>query len=437
MKEAKQILNQYLNINETVVVAVSGGPDSMALLHLLIDFRKNTNINIICAHVNHKVRKESDEEAIFVEEYCKENNVIFEKHCITNYNHDNFHNDARKKRYQFFEELINKHHASYLFTAHHGDDLVESILMRIVRGSTLKGYSGISIIQNRGNYSILRPLLYETKDSIMLYISENKLNYVTDSSNFKDVYTRNRYRKGILPILKNENENVHKKFIKFSNNILEVEEYIDEKVDISFNKLFQNNILDLDLFFEEDKFIRKRIIMKILENLYQENLYMVNDSHIDNINKLTLGENGKKISLPLNILFLKNNNKIYISEKNNSESYKIRLEQITTLPNEKVIEQIDSSDINNNYICRLSSSDIEFPLFVRTRKEGDKMHVKNMIGRKKINDIFTDSKIPEMERDAWPILVDNKDEILWVPGLKKSKYDIEKNINCDIILKYR
>ena len=71
------------------------------------------------------------------------------------------------------------------------------------------------------------------------------------------------------------------------------------------------------------------------------------------------------------------------------------------------------------------------------RKEGDKMHVKNMIGRKKINDIFTDSKIPEMERDAWPILVDNKDEILWVPGLKKSKYDIEKNINCDIILKYR
>lgn len=437
MKEAKQFLKQYLNFNETVVVAVSGGPDSMALLHLLIEYRKIKKINIICAHVNHKIRKESDDEAIFVEEYCKKNNVIFEKYCITKYNHDNFHNDARKKRYKFFEDLIYKYQASYLFTAHHGDDLIESILMRIVRGSSLRGYSGISSVQNRDTYSILRPLLYETKDSIMLYISKNKLNYVTDNSNFKDIYTRNRYRKGILPILKCENENVHKKFKKFSDNILEIEEYIEKKVINSFEKVFENNILNLELYFEEDKFIRKRIVMKILENLYKENLYMINDSHVDNINKLILGSNGKKINLPFNKIFFKNDNKIYIEEENNNKSYKIKLETITNLPNGKIIEKIDNTEINNNYICRLSSNDIEFPLFLRTRKGGDKMYVKNMSGRKKINDIFTDYKIPETKRDSWPILVDNKDEILWVPGLKKSKYDIEKNINCDIILKYR
>lgn len=437
MKEARQMLNQYLNEDDAVVVAVSGGPDSMALLHLLIEFRKTKNIEIICAHVNHKVRKESDSEEIFVQEYCHKNHVIFEKMCIEHYNHDNFHNDARKKRYDFFEKIIVEYQAKYLFTAHHGDDLIESILMRIVRGSSLKGYSGISKVQDRGFYSILRPLLNETKESLMLYNLENQIEYVTDNSNFKDIYTRNRYRKNILPYLKEENKNVHKKFLKFSNNILEAEEYIEEKVNKSFNKMFENNILDLELYLEEDKYIRKRIIMRILENLYQENLYTINDSHITNINKLILGSNGKKINLPLNKIFSKNNNKIYIYEKSNNKPYKLKLEQITTLPNGKIIEQIDSIDLNNNYICRLSSTDIEFPLFIRTRKEGDKMSVKNMNGRKKINDIFTDLKIPLEERDKWPILVDKNDEILWLPGLKKSKYDIEKSINCDIILKYR
>lgn len=437
MKEARQMLNQYLNEDDAVVVAVSGGPDSMALLHLLIEFRKTKNIEIICAHVNHKVRKESDSEEIFVQEYCHKNHVIFEKMCIEHYNHDNFHNDARKKRYDFFEKIIVEYQAKYLFTAHHGDDLIESILMRIVRGSSLKGYSGISKVQDRGFYSILRPLLNETKESLMLYNLENQIEYVTDNSNFKDIYTRNRYRKNILPYLKEENKNVHKKFLKFSNNILEAEEYIEEKVNKSFNKMFENNILDLELYLEEDKYIRKRIIMRILENLYQENLYTINDSHITNINKLILGSNGKKINLPLNKIFSKNDNKIYIYEKSNNKPYKLKLEQITTLPNGKIIEQIDSIDLNNNYICRLSSTDIEFPLFIRTRKEGDKMYVKNMNGRKKINDIFTDLKIPLEERDKWPILVDKNDEILWLPGLKKSKYDIEKSINCDIILKYR
>lgn len=437
MKEARQMLNQYLNEDDAVVVAISGGPDSMALLHLLIEFRKTKNIEIICAHVNHKVRKESDSEEIFVQEYCRKNHVIFERMCIEHYNHDNFHNDARKKRYDFFEKIIVEYQAKYLFTAHHGDDLIESILMRIVRGSSLKGYSGISKVQDRGFYSILRPLLNETKESLMLYNLENQIEYVTDNSNFKDIYTRNRYRKNILPYLKEENKNVHKKFLKFSNNILEAEEYIEEKVNKSFNKMFENNILDLELYLEEDKYIRKRIIMRILENLYQENLYTINDSHITNINKLILGSNGKKINLPLNKIFSKNDNKIYIYEKSNNKPYKLKLEQITTLPNGKIIEQIDSIDLNNNYICRLSSTDIEFPLFIRTRKEGDKMYVKNMNGRKKINDIFTDLKIPLEERDKWPILVDKNDEILWLPGLKKSKYDIEKSINCDIILKYR
>jgi len=428
-----------LNIKNSIplVIGCSAGPDSIALLHYI---KNNTKNPIIVAHINHNLRKESIEEEIFLKEYCQKNNIYFESCSININTNKNIENQAREKRYEFYEKILTKHNTPYLFLAHHGDDLIETILMKIERGSNIEGYAGIKEISypnDYHNYYIIRPFLTQTKEDLIKYNTKNNLKYYIDKSNYDNKYKRNRYRKNILPILKIENENVHKKFIKFSNNILEVEEYIEDKLNISFNKMFKNNILDLELFFLEDKYIRKRIIMKILENLYKENLYKVNDSHINNINKLILGSNGKKINLPLNILFYKNDNKLYISEKTNNEGYKLRLEDITNLPNGKVIEKIDNINLNNNFICRLSSNDIEFPLFIRTRKGGDKIYVKNMIGRKKVNDIFTENKISEIERNNWPILVDNRDEILWIPGLKKSKYDIEKNINCDIILKYR
>ena len=142
---------------DTIVVGVSGGPDSMALLHVLRDIRKQTQIRIVCAHVNHKQRKESDEEEEYVRNYCKDYDIIFESIQIKNWGDDNFENEARSVRYRFFEELIENYGATYLMTAHHADDLMETILMRIVRGSTLKGYSGFNKIVDKGYYKIVRP----------------------------------------------------------------------------------------------------------------------------------------------------------------------------------------------------------------------------------------------------------------------------------------
>ena len=187
-----------LNIkkNETLIVAVSYGPDSMALLHHLNKFYSKNKI--ICAHVHHNHRKESDCEAKMLEEYCKNNNIIFEMMKIKNYKNDKFTEvEAREKRYKYFEELLKKYNSKYLFTAHHGDDLIETVLMKIVRGSTLKGYSGINLVSQRDNYFIVRPLLYMTKDQILSYCSENNINYAVDKSNNDIVYTRNRYRKNI------------------------------------------------------------------------------------------------------------------------------------------------------------------------------------------------------------------------------------------------
>ena len=125
-----------------------------------------------------------------------------------------------------------------------------------------------------------------------------------------------------------------------------------------------------------------------------------------------------------------------IEENQDNFAYEIEIIDYINLPNGKNIEVVKESKNNNNNICRLDKNDIKFPLRVRTRKNGDKMNIKGMVGKKKVNDIFINEKIEMSKRDTWPIVVDSNDTIVWLPGLKKSKFDKQKNEKCDIILKY-
>ena len=209
MDKVYQDLLERLNIKygDCIIVGVSGGPDSMALLHILIRLKKALDLQIIVAHVNHNTgRKGQFEEQKFVEEYAKKNSLVFETMTIKEYGDDNFHNEARSIRYNYFNSLVKKYHAKYVFTAHHADDLIETILMSIVRGSTLKGYSGFSKTVKMSNYYIIRPLIQVTKDEIYNYLNKNKIKYMQDSSNTKDVYTRNRFRKYIVPEFNKEDK---------------------------------------------------------------------------------------------------------------------------------------------------------------------------------------------------------------------------------------
>ncbi len=440
MKEAyNYILNNIeFKDKENIIVAVSGGPDSMALLHLLTEIKKIKNINVVCAHVHHNVRSESDSELIFVKKFCEDNDVIFEYMKIEKYGDDNFHNEARVKRYDYFNKIIKKYNSRYLFTAHHGDDLTETILMRIVRGSTLRGYSGFSIQTKNKNYTIVRPLINLTKKEIEQYDKENKIEYVTDKSNFKDVYTRNRFRKYIVPEIKKEDPNVHKKFYKFSQILQEYNDYIDKIVMNKINKIYVQETLYIDLLLQEEKLIQKKIIYYILEHIYQDDLLLINNHHVELIFSLIdTAKANATIYLPHGIKVIKAYNTIVFKKINEKiNDYDIELDKFINLPNGKNIEVIKNTNLTNNSVCFLSSKEIQLPIHVRNRKNGDKMSVKGMLGRKKINDIFIDKKIPIEERDNWPIVIDSKGNILWLPNLKKSKFDRTKDKNYDIILKY-
>ena len=144
MEEVYNFIKNKIGLepNDTIVVGVSGGPDSICLFDILKNLQKEIDFSLICAHVNHNVRKESKNEQLFMEKYCLKNKIPFETMTITKYSDDNFENEARTIRYKYFDDLMKKYNGTYLMTAHHGDDLIETILMKIVRGSSISGYSG-------------------------------------------------------------------------------------------------------------------------------------------------------------------------------------------------------------------------------------------------------------------------------------------------------
>lgn len=430
--------NIGLKMDDSVVIGVSGGPDSMALLYIMNEFKKNMNLKIICAHINHNVRKESEQERIDLENYCKENNIIFEYIKIEKWGEDNFHNEARTIRYNFFEELIENYDAKYLMTAHHGDDLIETILMRIVRGSTLKGYSGFSRIVEKNNYTIVRPLITLTKDEIVRFVENNNIKYAIDNSNNEDHYTRNRYRHTVLPFLKQEEYNVHKKFLKFSETLLENNKYIEKETSKVINEVFINGILDISRFKELEKVIQTKIIYNILEKIYGDDLLIISDVHVELIlNLIKSNKSNSVVHLPNNVIVIKTYNELTFSyDEDTYSEYEIEIENLVNLPNGKIIEKVYDTMDNSNNVIKLNSSEITLPLYVRNKRNGDKMEVKGLNGSKKISDIFIDSKIKPSDRDIWPVVLDSEDRIVWLPGLKKSKLDKKNTEEYDIILRY-
>ena len=323
-------------------------------------------------------------------------------------------------------------------TAHHGDDLIETVLMRIVRGSNLQGYSGFHKIVDMNNYKLVRPLIYYTKKELEDYDKENNVPYFIDESNLKMKYTRNRYRKNVLPFLKEEDENVHKKFLKFSENIAEASKYINKERNKAIKHVIKNSILSIEKFKELDRYIQKEILYYILEEYYQDDLILVNDRHIDLLMYvINSRKSNMEVNLPNEILAVKSYDNFYL--KRNTEeimAYEIEFNKYAELPNGHRIEKCGFTDDNSNNICRLSSDEICLPIIIRTRRIGDKIYVKGLNGKKKVKDIFIDKKINLARRDTWPIVTDSEGKILWIPGLKKSKFDKQKKEKYDIIMKY-
>ncbi len=435
VKEEKEYLSKLLK-DKTVIVSCSGGPDSMALLSLVNSIKDEYNIKVIVAHVNHKVREESDEEALMVETYAEEYHDEFELFEIKNYHEKvNFHEDARKIRYNFLKELKDKYKANFLLTAHHGDDLTETILMRITRGSSLKGYMGFRRINEWEGIKIVRPLIRRTKKYLENYDIEHNVPYRIDNTNFSSDYTRNRYRKNIIPLLKEEDENVHLKYLKFSNELNKYYDYVrKDALQAKDDILDKNGNIIISKFLKLDSLVKEMIISDLIIEVQLADYLPLNDIlFTDMLNVLESDRNNVTINLPNNYIFGKEYDRL-IFKKNDLVNKSVDCIFDGKYEDDNFIITTSIIYDSSNYFIALDSNELKMPLKIRTRNNGDFIEILNLNGKKKINDIFIDMKVPKSKRDGYPLLTDSNNTIIWIPGLKKSKFAKAKGEKYDIML---
>ncbi len=433
MNKELEFLKENINKNDIVVVACSGGPDSMCLLSLVNEIKNELNLKIIVAHVNHKLRVESEEEKEMVENYSKENNLIFELLEINKYTNNKFsEDDARKRRYDFFDELIKKYNAKILLTAHHGDDLIETILMRLTRGSNLSGYIGIKMINKNDEYKILRPLLSTTKDNILDYLNKNNIPYRIDKTNEELEHTRNKYRHYILPFLKKENKKVHEKYLKFSKELIEYDNFVNTY--IRNNNFIVDNKIIINKIKGESDFIKRKALELLIKEIQKDDIFDISDEQMKNLMKLYTLDN-KEIDLNNNYQGINSYGKILILKKNSEILNKVLIDKDMKLSDYYFYYNDETKKDNTNSCILLNSNEIKLPLYIRSFDNGDRIVVKNLNGSKKVSDIFIDNKVPKHKRSTYPILVDANNTILWVPNLKKSQFSKDFSEKYDIIIK--
>lgn len=433
MNKELDFLKKNINPNDTIVVACSGGPDSMCLLSLVDLIKNEYNLKIIVAHVNHKLRTESEEEQEMVEKYAKEHKLIFELLEINKYTNNKFsEDDARKRRYEFFDELMLKYNANILLTAHHGDDLIETILMRLTRGSNLSGYIGIKMINENNKYKILRPLLTTTKDNIINYLKENHIPYRIDKTNDELEHTRNKYRHYILPFLKKENSKVNEKYLKFSKELIDYDNFVNTY--IMNNNYIVDNYIVINKIINESDFIKRKAIELLIKEIQKDDIFNISDEQMKNLMKLYNLKN-KTIDLNNNYQGINSYGKLLILKKENNKLDKIHINNNILVGDFFFYYNDDNKKDNSNSCILLNSKDIKLPLYLKSYEIGERIEIKNFKGSKKISDIFIDNKVPKHKRSTYPILVDANNTVLWVPNLKKSQFSKDISEKYDIIIK--
>ncbi len=422
-------LLKTIESNAFIIVGVSSGPDSMTLLHIL----EQLPFRIVVAHINHKQRRESEEEYKFLEVYCHNNNLIFEGTTFEENVEGNFQHKAREFRYDFYQKLYLKYNAKALLTGHHGDDQVETILMRILRGTSLKGLIGIKDDTTINQMRVVRPLLGCSKEEIIDYLCHHHLEYRIDESNLKSDYTRNYLRNEVVPKITEEFGKTHCKFQNLSNSIEEISNFIDE---FELEYYFKNCEIKInwDYFDALHPFMQKELLRRALKEIYQEEIVLINSNHIDDLVRvLTSDKKEYSYDLPNEQVMNKFLNTVTISKVRDEKSYCLELEDKLVISGQHLFEIVD--ELGDNCVM-IDPEEVSLPLKVRTRKLGDKMVPKGMEGRKKLGSIFIEADISRLERAVYPILVDSQDRILWIPQIKMSKYCKTIRENHYIVIKY-
>ena len=441
--EKEQLLQQ----GDHLLIAVSGGVDSMALLHYFVKMKGQWGVKVEAVHVDHMLRGAvSAQDRAFVQQYCDEQGIILHATAIPipeilATESGNTQLICRRERYRYFTEIMQKTNATKLVTAHHADDQLESVLMALTKNATVNSMQGIRSQRIFNKKSLIRPFLTVTKSEIREYLQKQEQNYREDASNSKDDYMRNRFRHHIVPLLEAENPRVAVQVSHFTKHLQEddallmglAQDVFSKVVTINSENMYSLEIKALQLV---PLALQRRVVLILLNYLYKDSNTIQSYALLISLLKLCDSTVGNaEIHLPEGFIAVRHYGKLTIQKKLliqlNTFTEKTLIpsaDEWTTLPNGVRLYIAELKNLASELLTDtaqlfyFNASKLTLPLYVRAREEGDRMLLKGMDQSKRVSRLFIDEKIPLNERNSWPLLVSQTNEVVAVIGVRMSVY---------------
>ncbi|MFC2166560.1 tRNA lysidine(34) synthetase TilS [Acidobacteriota bacterium] len=421
--------HELFSREEKILIAFSGGIDSTALLHLFRELQEDWPLTLALGHFNHKLRPNAESEELFVRNIAEKLAVplYVSSEDVRSYadRHKlNIEEAGRNLRYDFLKDTAKNFGFSKIATGHTMNDQAETFFMRLFRGSGLSGLSGIyPLVDNL----IIRPLLYTTREEILAYLTSIKAEFQIDESNSDNRFLRNRIRGEFLPYIQNEFDphvisRIGKVSALFQEEELVLENLVEEKAGKAIQRKEDAIYLDLNILSTLPRGLARRMVRKFFKEI-KGDLRKISFADIESV--LVLAE-GKEYSLTKDCLLRREQNRIFCLQ---SGLVTFSYEQFWTGENSLVIEDLDMSfsgiklpgvpedwAFNNDIGACLDLEKLQFPLVVRSRREGDRYQPFGSPGRKKLKEIMRAKRIPLQERNKRPVFL-SAGEIVWIVGL--------------------
>ena len=427
----------------TLLVAVSGGIDSMVLADILYRLRQDLDVALVIASFDHGLRPESGSDLEFVHSWAEEHGLPFiggKKDIAAISGGKNVEDIGRRERYAFLRSAAAKCGAAAIATAHHQGDQAETVLLHLLRGS---GVTGLAGIHPSGN-GLVRPLLCATRSDIASYASANNIDYREDSTNSSTHYLRNRIRLELLPYLSQYNPNIDLELNNLASICRSEDALLDEMAEISLAELWsvQDESLDGPGFFLLSPALQRRVLRKAYQ-LLAGDLPELSFAQVESIRGLKDEQScdlprGIKAWRRRDICFGRNMPPLPIVEENwtliiddnwhefSGLDWSYRAEYVSR----EIAAKTRAEDMYTTVLPESSADGV----YWRTRRDGDYMRSSSYKGRCKVKDLFIEHHIPGHIRVKWPLLVSAAGETLWLPGLRKTAIESEMN---NILIKVR
>jgi tRNA(Ile)-lysidine synthase len=416
---------KMISTGDKILVALSGGPDSVFLLNFLFRFRRKFKISLAAFHLNHMLRKkDADKDELFCRQLCESLKIVFFSRKIdvktaALKEKVSIEEAGRKLRYSILEEIASENGYSKIATAHNIEDNTETVLLNLIKGTGMKGISGIP--HTRGK--IIRPLLSTSKKDIIKYLSDNNLEYMTDLSNLKNNFERNYLRNKVIPLISGRlNPDFDNAVFRSSRIFKNIAAYIGEKTS-GFENIAEKEGDSVVIPVEKLSAFDSMLVPEILRNIIERNfLTQLTFNDIVSVYSLLDKKTGRSADLPGRITVLKERAFLRIFRKKPFLSNELKIstgnhylingrELFITLWNGKVNFGKDKD------VEFISGDEIGEDLIVRQWKAGDKFNPIGMKGTVKVSDFLNSLKIPSSEKKKKLVLTDNK-EIIWVIGYR-------------------